>query len=346
MEAAMPNEQSRRRFLNQLGVAGVAAAGGLGTVGLVGGARSVAAEPTPEITTIRIQKISSICTAPHYAAEALLRAEGFVDVGYEPNIGTPTHAVASNQMDWATDFASNFIAEVDSGAAVTVVAGIHAGCYNLLAHDPVHSIADLKGRTVGWDPPDYLPTKHLVALMAKFVGLDPITDIHWLDDPKANPMALFINGKIDGFLAVPPQIQELRARGIGHLLVNSATDRPWSQYFCCMLVGRTEFVQRYPVATKRIVRAFLKGTDLCANAPELVARLMVERGFTDRYDYALETLQELPYDVWREFDPEDTVRFYTLRMNEAGFSKSTPQQIIANHTNWRFFNEVKRELKA
>ncbi len=115
----MPMEQSRRRFLNQLGAAGFAAAGGFGGSGVVGGARSVAAEPPPEITTRRIQKTSSICTAPHYAPEAQLRSEGFVDVGYEFTFGIPTHAVASNQMDWATDFASNIIAEVDNGAAAT-----------------------------------------------------------------------------------------------------------------------------------------------------------------------------------------------------------------------------------
>ncbi len=90
----------------------------------------------------------------------------------------------------------------------------------------------------------------------------------------------------------------------------------------------------------------MKATDLCASEPERVARLLVERGFTDRYDYALQTLQELPYGVWRDFDPEDSVRFFELRLNEAGFIKSTPDRIIAEHTNWGFLNELKRELKV
>jgi NitT/TauT family transport system substrate-binding protein len=73
---------------------------------------------------------------------------------------------------------------------------------------------------------------------------------------------------------------------------------------------------------------------------------MVERGFTERYDYNLQTLQELPYAVWRDFDPEDSVRFFALRLNEAGFTKFAPDRIIAEHTNWRFLNELKRELKT
>jgi NitT/TauT family transport system substrate-binding protein len=103
---------------------------------------------------------------------------------------------------------------------------------------------------------------------------------------------------------------------------------------------------KYPIASKRILRALLKATDLCAAEPERVARHMVERGFTDNYDYNLQTLQELPYAVWRDFDPEDSVRFFALRLNEAGFIKLAPDRIIAEHTDWRFLNELKRELKT
>jgi len=228
---------------------------------------------------------------------------------------------------------------------VTIVAGLHLGCYELIAHDHVRSIAGLKGRTVGWVPYDP-SSKILVFLMAKFVGLDPNKDIRWASDPTIDSMKLFIDRKIDAFLAAPPETLELRARGIGHSLVSGTSDRPWSHYFCCVLFTRTEFIERYPAASKRIVRAFMKATDLCVSEPERVARLMVDRGFTPRYDYTLQALRELPYAAWRDYDPEDTVRFFALRLNEAGLIKSDPQRIITQHTNWRFLNEVKRELKV
>ena len=60
----------------------------------------------------------------------------------------------------------------------------------------------------------------------------------------------------------------------------------------------------------------------------------------------LQTLQEIPYAKWREYDPEDTVRFYALRLHEAGMLQSSPQKLIAQETEWRFFNELKRELKG
>jgi NitT/TauT family transport system substrate-binding protein len=56
-------------------------------------------------------------------------------------------------------------------------------------------------------------------------------------------------------------------------------------------------------------------------------------------------LRDIPYGKWREFTAEDTMRFYALRPHEAGMIKSTPEKIIAKGTDWRFLNEVKRELE-
>jgi len=147
-------------------------------------------------------------------------------------------------------------------------------------------------------------------------------------------------------LAFAPEPQDLRARKIGHVLVSTALDRPWSQYYCCLLAGNREFVRKYPVATKRVLRGILKATDLCASDPARAARQLVDRGFAQRYDLALQTLTDNPYDKWREYDPEDTLRFYALRLHEVGLIKSSPQKIIAEGTDWRFLTELKRELKA
>jgi NitT/TauT family transport system substrate-binding protein len=113
-----------------------------------------------------------------------------------------------------------------------------------------------------------------------------------------------------------------------------------------MLTGNRDFIGKHPVATKRVLRAILKATDFCVSDPAAAARRMVDGGFTDRYDYALQTLRDVPYNRWRDYDPEDTIRFYALRLREAGMIKSNPNKIIADGTNWRFFNELKRELKG
>jgi len=79
-------------------------------------------------------------------------------------------------------------------------------------------------------------------------------------------------------------------------------------------------VEKHPVATKRVVRAILKAADLCASEPARAARMLVDGGFTPRYDYALQALQELPYDKWREYDHEDTMRSYALRLHDGASS--------------------------
>ena len=88
----------------------------------------------------------------------------------------------------------------------------------------------------------------------------------------------------------------------------------------------------------------MKATSYCATDPEQVARLLAGKGY--QFDYALQTMNEIRYALWREYDPEDAVRFYSLRLREAGMIKSTPTQIIPRGTDWRFFDELKRELKG
>ncbi len=339
----MPLIQTRRRFLTTLSLAGAA--------GLVQPA--LAAEGAPEITSVRIQKSPSICNAPRYIAEELLRAEGFTDIRYvsvppDAFLEAPRavyQAFARGDFDFITDFAPLCVNAIDQGMPVTVLAGLHAGCFELFVKEDVHSIADLRGKAIGVAALGS-PQHMFLAPIVAHVGIDPSKDINWVVSPSVKPMQLFIDGKLDGFLGLPPEPQELHARRVGHVIVDSTVDRPWSQYFCCMLAGRREFVQKYPIATKRVTRAILKAADLCATEPARAARLLVDGGFTKRYDYALQTLSGLPYDKWREYDAEDTIRFYALRLHETGFIKSSPQKIIAEGTDWRFLNELKRELKA
>src|SRR5215469_182739 len=335
----MPTTQTRRRFLSALSLT---CATGLGLP-----QRAYAAEGPPEITTVRLLRTPAICHAPQFVAEQLLYAEGFTDIRFvdAPSSASINEAIAHGRIDFNLHFASQFVSAIDGGAPITILAGVHVGCFELIANDTVRTMNDLKGKSVGVEKLG--SSTHLfVSVMAAHVGLDPMKDIHWVTDQATIPSQLFVDGKVDAFLGTPPEPQELHARNIGHVVFNSSVDRPWSQYFCCMLGGSQEFVWKYPIATKRVIRAVLKAADFCATDPTRAARRLVDRGFTPRYDYAFEAMRAISYDKWHEYDAEDTIRFYALRMREAGMIKSTPQKIIADGTDWRFLNELKRELKA
>jgi NitT/TauT family transport system substrate-binding protein len=332
--------QTRRRFLTTVSLAGAA--------GLVGARPVLAGEGGLETTTVRIANVPGICIAPQYVAEELLRAEGFTDVRYvrlAPGSNSP-EGIARGEVDFGLNFASVLVAGFDRGVELTVLGGVHVGCFELFVSDGSRSLVELKGKRVGiaWTgSPGHL----FLAAIAAHVGIDPGKDLQWVtSDQPSGPIELFTSGKVDAFLGFPPDPQQLRGEHVGRVILNSALDRPWSEYYCCMLAGNRAFVQKYPVATKAVLRAILKAADLCVSEPARAAKRLVDGGYTPRYDYALQTLNEVPYDKWREYDPEDTVRFYALRLHEVGMVKSSPQKIIADGTDWRFLNELKRELKA
>jgi NitT/TauT family transport system substrate-binding protein len=335
----MSNVQNRRRFLGTLSLAGAAS--------LIDTHAPFAQEAPPETTSVRLAKIAGICIAPQYVAEELLRAEGFTDIRFvATDAGIPAAmSVARGEVDFTANFAPTFVIPIDAGEPITIVGGEHIGCFELFAREGIRSIADLKGKNVGVQ--GLGSSQHtFLSSMAAHVGLDPGKDIHWVTSASPKPVDLFAEGKIDAFLGFPPDPQDLRARGIGRVIVNSATDRPWSQYFCCLLAAHRDYVRKHPSATKRVLRAIVKAADLCASEPTRVAQRIADGGFTARYDYALQTLREIPYAKWREYDAEDTIRFYSLRLREAGMIKSSPNKILADGTDLRFWNELKREMKT
>jgi len=337
--------QDRRDFL-KTGFS-IAAAGLAGTAALTRARRSLAEEAPPETTSVRLLYWKDTCLAPIQILDDLLRDEGFADVRYvpaaDPDIGADR--VASGDADFVQDDAGANILKIDAGVRAVMLAGVHPACFELFARESIRSVVDLKGRTVGvtdatGGSSDYVTLK----IIAASVGLDPAKDINWFAIGGARKSDLLTNGKIDAFMSSPPRAQELRARGTGHVILSSELDRPWSQYFCCMLICSADFVRRSPIATKRVVRAMLRATDICAAKPDWVAQRLVDRGFTPRYDYARQGLDDVSYRAWRDYDAEDAVRFWALRERELGMIKSSPDKIIATGTDWRFLKEVRKEL--
>lgn len=254
---------NRREFLNGMTLAGTASL-------LSVRSEPAGAEPPLETTTIRLVRRmdGATCVSPQYVAGDLLRAEGFTDVTYvettEGGVGVEK-ALASGQADLSIHYAASLAIRLDRGDPVVILAGAHVGCYELFTREGVRSVRDLKGLTIATPTRSPGATAHaLMSIILKQVGIDPSRDVQWAVHPPAEQVRLFTEGRVDAFLAFPPASHELKARGIARVLLNSAVDRPWSQYFCCVIAGHREFVRKSPVATKRAVRALLRSADLCA----------------------------------------------------------------------------------
>lgn len=326
----------------------LASASALTAASLLGVPKTADADFPPETKRIRLLHTPALCFGPQALAEDLLRVEGFTTVEYVKDENAYGLAMlAAGQADVTMWDATAFIPALDTGQPIVLVGGIHAGCWELFARGEIKTLRDLKGKTVAV----YAiggGAHILMSSMLAYVGMDPAKDVRFVGGGQRadDAVRLFVDGEVDAFIGFPPHPQELRAKRVGHLILDTKQDRPWSQYFCCMLGVHRPFAEKHPVATKRALRAFLKGADLCAQEPERVARYLVEKGYYPRYEVALEVVKEVPYRRWREANPEDTLRFHALRLHEVGIIKSAPQKLIAKGTDWRFLNELKKELKA
>ena len=320
----------------------------LGAVSLLGISSQSRAETSPPTRKIRLGRSSFICFAPQYLAEEFLRLEGFDEIEYVPLPPNNTYQsmVAAGGVDLAIFGPTTAVVAIDMGMPMVIVSGLHAGCWELFANQRVGGIRDLKGKSIaviGMGTVDQL----WIASMLAYVGIHPVTDVKWIETGGLSESKhMFLQAKADAFLAFPPQPQEIRLKKYGHVLVNTTLDRPWSQYFCCMAGMPKSFVERNPAAAKRALRALLKATDVCATDPERVARYLAAKGYEPRYELGLEVLKSLPFDRWRTDNPADTLRFHALRLHDVGMIKNTPEKIITRGTDWRYLNELKKELKA
>ena len=337
------NELNRREFIKKTALTGAAAYLGIGSdYGMA------AVEPPPETTRIRLQKNWSPCWVPQLVAEELLREEGFTDIQYieHDNYGDGDKLMAEGKMDMTMDFTARIIRDIVPGSPVVFISGFHVGCYSLIGSDRISTVRDLKGKKVwAWANMTSAPAIFFKTLVA-YVGIDPDKDIEYVLAPNDKALELFKSGKIDALMSVPPGPQQLREQGIGRVLVDTNVDRPWSQYFCCLMIGTRQFITKYPIATKRALRALMKANDLVADNPAMAAQLLVDKGIgkASEQKYLTQAFSDIPYDKWRLYNPEDTIRFYSLRLNELGLIKYSPSEIIAKNTDWSHLASLKSEL--
>ena len=181
---------SRRQLMRGLTGAGAAAVLRLPT-------RAIAAEAPLETTKLTLHHSGSLCQAPLYVAEELLRGEGFTEVKYMTleESGGAYKALGSGAVDIANDFATVALTELDKDTPIVILGGLHVGCFELIGSDRVRAVRDLKGKTVavrGLGTPPHL----FLASMLAYVGLNPRTDITWVTLPSAAAIQRLAEGKV------------------------------------------------------------------------------------------------------------------------------------------------------
>ncbi len=309
--------------------------------------------PPPEITTVRFVSPAP-CDPPTALAKEFLLEEGFTDIQYVRVPVTTTEWLTADKADFHSGYGNLIAANVDAGLRMVALAGIHPGCFEVFATPGISTIRDLRGKTIAVNAKNASDQFYgFFSILLANIGVDPLTEVNFVEiGPDLNALRdAFVDGRSQAFIAPAAFGPSLRRnpKNPGKVILDTTMDKPWSQYYCCQLVANRDWARKNPVATKRVTRAILRANDAVARDKPRAAHEYVARGFyatpsaTDE-DITNEVIRDLSYD-WREFDPEETLRFFALRLADAKLVKSTPQQIIALGSDFAFMREQRTALK-
>jgi NitT/TauT family transport system substrate-binding protein len=322
---------------------------------------SSASLPPPETATIRIASPFA-CDAPLWMAKDFLREEGFTDVQWVPSAPGTAGWITSGVADVGPGHPEALVAAIDAGVPIATLAGLHTGCQELWAAPGIASVRDLRGKRIAVFKRDASDQFFLFfSTLCAYVGIDPLTNVSFFEVGGAvggdyrGLMTAYLEGRSDAFLAAADGAAVLKRepRNPGTKILDQTTDKPWSQYLCCLLIGNREWTRQNPVAAKRFTRAVLRAADATAKDRAGAARagvgasirnLLAQRN-TPELDILMDTTAMVSYD-WREFDPEETLRFFALKLGDVKLIKSTPQQIIAQGSEVAFMRQLRTELKS
>lgn len=353
---------SRRRLLRNAAALGALGAGGslvaacatAAAPSPIATARPTAAPlPPPEVTTLTLSGAAS-CEPWMWLADEFLREEGFTDI----QRAKPGQSLLTGAVDVSVAYANVAVTIIDAGQPLVVLGGCHVGCLEVWAAPGIGGIGDLRGKRIpisARNPLDLGYSFWISALTS--VGIGP-NDVNWIENPDLfnargaaeNAEDAFISGKVDVYLAGPTVGFFFRQnpKNTGRKILDITMDKPWSQNFCCLLVTNRGFAEHNPVATKRMTRAILRAIDFGAADVSRATRAAIDQKiFPPRitYEALYDTLKDMPY-AWRDYSPEDTLRFFALRLADGKLIKKTPEQIVTDGTDLAYFKQLRNELKS
>jgi len=348
---------TRRELLRvTLGTGALLAGGGLLAAcgqqqGALGGPATL---PPPETTTVRIVSPPA-CDSGLMLAGDYLREEGFTDIRYIDTNFIERAWLLNHEADISVAHPEFITASLDAGVPLVMLAGLHSGCLEVWAGPGIQSIGEMRGKKIAVRRADTSDQFYVFfATLLGYIGIDPLKDVQFLAAGTGPEMrAAFLEGHADAVLVgstTGPNFRRL-PKAPGHVILATMTDKPWSQYLCCTLVAHRDWARQNPIATKRVTRAVLRATDAAARDQPRAARDAVAAahaavaGGADFADDSIvrETMDMCTYD-WRELDPEETLRFFALRLAESKLIKSTPQQLIAQGTDLAYMRQLRKEL--
>jgi NitT/TauT family transport system substrate-binding protein len=297
--------------------------------------------PAPETTTIRIT--GSPCDAPIMAAGRFLREEGFTDI--QITDAGVIAALAGGKADLGSAFVTQLATAVDTGKPVIGLSGIHAGCAEIWAPMTVSALSDLRGRTVivVAKTADNLAYTFL-AIALKNAGIDP-KDVNFVAQADVDTAKAYLDGKSDAVFVATTGAVAMHANPAnkGHVIIDQAMDKPWSEQDCCILCANSDWARANPIAAKRAVRAVTRAADSLGTDRADAAKLATDMGLfggSKNYEPVRAAANMVSLD-WRSLDPARSLRFHAGLMSQVGLLKISAEDAATRGTDLRILGELR-----
>ncbi len=213
---------------------------------------------------------------------------------------------------------AELLPHLDAGRPVVMLAGVHGGLLSTLRPRARARGPGSQGKD-GRHPLLRQRRPVLLSTMLAYVGIDPQQEVE-LDHRRGPAQRDGPVRRRQGrrLRRLRPGAAELRARKIGRVIVDTAQDRPWSQYFCCMVGRQPGVCPAQPDRDQAGAARDPQGSRHVCRRPRACCALPRREALRDALSDRPGGDEERDYTRWRDANPEDTLRFYALRLHEVG----------------------------
>ena len=299
-----------------------------------------------EVDSFTFSALPTACFAPIFIGkeEGYYATEGFtgiVDLPMYKSAAESKEAAALGKADWTFVSMVSAIVGLDKFANYKIVAGLHVGCHEIIAQLDITSVNELEGKTVAI--PGIGSTQHLVLLSALYgEGVDP-EKVDLVVYPSAEMPALLKAGKIDAAMGWPPIPEICSMEGIGHTILSTTLDPPWSDHMCCVLIAHTPWMEKNPEALRRVIKAtYLAAAAVDADPPGM-AKVLIDKGYAKNLPATTLALAKIPWLKFKFHHPEETIIYYAEDLYNFGITTHDADWILEG-CDWSYYEDVLEEM--
>jgi NitT/TauT family transport system substrate-binding protein len=280
--------------------------------------------PAEESAKIRICYLGLTCEPAIFVAyeKGFFKEEGLDVELVRTNWGEMRDGLADGRFHATYSFIMYLMKPIELGLDLKLTGGIHTGCLRVQAgtKTDIKTVSDLKGKKVGithMGSPPFLFASRVLADK----GIDPKNGVEWVTMPGDAMSKALEQGQVDAVASAEPIGTMLIAQNKVHKVCDQASDAPYDDEYCCVVVVNGAFGRENPSAAAKVTRALLKGAKWVSVNPTAAAQIAVEKKYVAAtMEINAQAIAMLRYEPGVAKARRD-VRVGALEMKKAGFLK-------------------------